>query len=108
MYVRRDKQGRIVAVSLEQEGGFDEFVHQSNPELSVFLGGEGERPLTATDLELVRVLEDLIDALVDKDVIHFTDLPEAAQKKLLDRRETRDRLRGGLSLLGDDDGGGVI
>ncbi|EKD97704.1 MAG: hypothetical protein ACD_23C00767G0001, partial [uncultured bacterium] len=33
--------------------------------------------LSQTDTSLVRVLEDLIDVLITRGVIQFTDLPEA-------------------------------
>jgi hypothetical protein len=62
--------------------------------------------LDETDTSLVRVLEDLIDVLITRGVIQFTDLPEAAQAKLLERRETRAGLKNRLQLLpmdGNDD-----
>jgi len=58
--------------------------------------------LNESDLPFVRVLEDVIDLLIDKSLIRFTDLPLAAQNKLLQRRSTRER-RQGLSLLVDED-----
>ena len=42
-----------------------------------------------SDLGLVRVIEDLIEVLIDKKVIMFNDFPEGAQKKLLDWRGLR-------------------
>jgi hypothetical protein len=59
--------------------------------------------LSQTDTSLVRVLEDLIDVLITRGVIQFTDLPEAAQAKLLERRETRASLINPLQLLPADD-----
>lgn len=55
--------------------------------------------LSQTDLALARVLEDLIDTLIAKGLIQFTDLPAAAQSKLLNRRETRAALSDPLQLL---------
>jgi len=112
MYVRRDRNGRIDAVSQRTGEGFEEAVTADSPELAGFLS-ELYRPgmqgrLAATDLELVRVLEDLIDVLVKKDLIHFTDLPDAAQKKLLERRYTRVNMREGLHLMDFDDEGGAV
>jgi hypothetical protein len=48
-------------------------------------------------------LEDLIDTLILKNVIHQTDLPPAAQKKLMVRKGLRNRIHGALNLLGNDD-----
>jgi hypothetical protein len=62
--------------------------------------------LSQTDTSLVRVLEDLIDVLITRGVIQFTDLPEPAQAKLLERRETRASLKDRLQLFpldGDND-----
>ena len=42
-----------------------------------------------SELGLVRVIEDLIEVLIDKKVIMFTDFPEGAQKNLLDWRGLR-------------------
>jgi len=58
--------------------------------------------LSQTDTSLVRVLEDLIDVLITRGVIQFTDLPEVAQGKLLERRETRAGLNERLQLLPAD------
>ena len=48
--------------------------------------------LAESDLEFVRVLEDLIATLIEKRVILLTDLPVAAQRKLSTRFGLRDRL----------------
>lgn len=55
--------------------------------------------LSQTDTGLARVLEDLIDVLITRGVIQFTDLPDAAQSKLLERRQTRASLANRLQLL---------
>ena len=55
-----------------------------------------------SDIELSRVLEDLIDLLIDRGVIQFTDLPSPAQVKLLQRRLSRDQYAKRLDLLTDD------
>jgi hypothetical protein len=58
--------------------------------------------LAETDQALIRVVEDLIDTLISKDLLRFTDLPEAAMTKLLERRALR-RSANALYLLQDDD-----
>ena len=55
--------------------------------------------LAQSDTSLVRVLEDLIDVLITRGVIQFTDLPVAAQTKLLERRETRASMADRLNLI---------
>jgi hypothetical protein len=58
--------------------------------------------LAESDQALIRVVEDLVDTLISKGLVQFTDLPEAAQAKLLERRNLR-RSVNALNLLQDDD-----
>lgn len=107
MYVRRDTQGKIVAVSREPGDG-DGWSAAGADDAELLGFGrdiiEGANPLGATDLGLVRVLEDLIELLVERSLIRFTDLPVPAQHKLMERRGAREAMQH-LSLLDDD---GVI
>ena len=52
--------------------------------------------------DFVRVLEDVVQLLVDKGVILFTDLPESAQEKMLYRQRLRSSIKNNLNLIGDD------
>lgn len=65
---------------------------------------DGHLALAESDAGLARVTEDLIDILITRGVIQFTDFPSAAQAKLLQRRQTRATLSNRLKLLeeGDD------
>jgi len=51
------------------------------------------------DASFVRVLEDLIETLIERGAIRLTDLPVSAQKKLSERRGLRRRLNDDLNLL---------
>ena len=64
--------------------------------------------LNESDVALARVLEDVIDVLITRGVIQFTDLPQAAQVKLLERRETRANLKDRLDLYPLDGDRGLI
>lgn len=101
-YVRRDEHGRIVAIQLEPGSGWED-VPAGSPELTEFTRRTAGEPntLEQSDMRLVRVLEDLIELLIARDVIRFTDLPLPAQQKLLERRSMRQNL-GALDLLGGD------
>jgi hypothetical protein len=106
MFVKRDASGAILAVSRDPAAGFSGPVDAADPELRLFLdtaGASAADPLRASDLEVVRVLEDLIDLLIAKGVVRFTDLPEPAQHKLLQRKTLRQGANE-LTLLGEDDG----
>ena len=111
MYVKRDSGGRIVAVSAVPEAGFDEKLQADDAGLQDFLQGaawdqagtsEPAQQLRSSDVELVRVLEDIIDLLTDKGIIQFTELPEAARQKLLQRKSLRQHVRH-LDLVDDDE-----
>ena len=101
-YVKRDEQGRIITLNLEPGEGLAEMAPNS-PELLAFMHKMGleQSTLQQSDMRLVRVLEDLIDLLIDRDVIRFTDLPLPAQEKLMERRSIRQSM-GALDLLGGD------
>jgi len=62
-----------------------------------------EKDFSALDVAFIRVLEDLVDVLIDKGVLRLTDLPQAAQDKLNVRKGLRCRLNDELNLLGDDE-----
>jgi hypothetical protein len=95
-YVMRNKDGAIVALSPQQVAGCDEELAADDDELTAFLSdlGNSASSLGATDQGFIRVLEDLVDVLVDKGVISFSDLPEDAQGKITHRRHLRSALRG--------------
>lgn len=117
MFIKRDSQGRIIAVSVFADNGFDEQLNADNHELKAFMRTVTDEPvsssavssnkaasLQSSDTELARVLEDMIDLLTAKGIFQFTELPQAAQEKLLARKNLRQRIRK-LDLLGDDDEG---
>lgn len=90
-FVKRDADGAVVAVSRRQLSGDWEEIPDDAPELTAFTGDSPSEhdDLASTDLGLVRVLEDTIDLLIERGVLRFTDFPEAAQAKLLERRSMR-------------------
>ena len=103
-YVKRNAQGEIEAISQSQDEGFEDQVPVGSPELSAFMLGIGQADsqLSATDQDFVRVLEDVVELLIDKGVILFTELPDSAQQKMLHRQRLRSKMGNNLDLLGDD------
>jgi hypothetical protein len=57
--------------------------------------------LSLSDISIIRILEDLIDLLIQKNIILFTELPEAAQAKINERKRVRERIDPD-SLMVDD------
>ncbi len=111
-FVKRDADGMITAVHMEaREDGLEE-VGDDDPEVSDFLyrqhaaKRDGEEWLES-DLALSRVLEDLIDLLIAKKHIMFTDLPAAAQQKLIERRGLRKEFAYVETLFSPDDEDGL-
>jgi hypothetical protein len=108
----RDGAGHISALTRqplspqEQQAGGWVPVSVDDPGVAFFLHEVSSQMnlLNQTDTSLARVLEDLIDVLIDRGVIQFTDLPDAAKAKLLSRRQARDSLAQRLELLPDEPG----
>jgi len=102
-YVTRGTDGNIESISKKPQADH-EMIKQVTPEIHHFFGANTDSPaFDAADAEFVRVIEDLIDTLISKNVIRHTDLPEAAQKKLLLRKGLRSRVGGALDLFGRDE-----
>lgn len=63
---------------------------------------EPDKSFSQLDADFVRVLEDVIDALITNGTLRLTDLPIDAQRKLAARKAHRARLNEDLDLLDDD------
>lgn len=92
-YVMRNAEGRIIAVLSEAVEGA-EMVGSNDPGLQSFLQSDSpeqraQRELMESDLGLIRVIEDLIDVLIERGAIMFTDFPEPVQRKLMARSGMR-------------------
>jgi len=101
-YVRRDSTGALISLHRASEGGATEWLDDGDAEVQAFVQrtqGDGFQQL---DADFIRVLEDLIDVLIDKHLINMTDLPAAARDKLAARRDhRRPTPLADLNLLGD-------
>ncbi|MEE3652726.1 MULTISPECIES: tryptophan synthase subunit beta [unclassified Brenneria] len=110
-YIQRDGDGHLLKVD---ESPFPEMNGElpagSTEALEWFKTHDSAtaslQQLRQSDLEMVRVLEDLIQVLINKGVISITDFPSAAQLKLIGRAQAREALNSGLDkLIGDDEDG---
>ena len=115
IYVRRNDAGEVVALCREAlsagvvaEGGWVA-ADDKDPGVLAFCAGltAGDDELSRSDAGFIRVLEDVIDLLIERSVILFTDLPAPAQEKLLARRKARAGRRD-LGLLDDESDEGLI
>lgn len=103
-YIHRTPQGAIASLAQEPSPEHDEFVAPNDAELLDFLKHSQSDELTKSllrhsDLDLVRVVEDLVELLIAKNIILFTELPEEAQVKLLGRKQVRETLQEESSLV---------
>lgn len=102
-YIKRDGKGLVVAMSAIATEGFDEELAGDSPDIARFLSSQqAANSLDATDQDFVRVLEDVVELLIDKGVILFTELPDSAQEKIMRRQKLRSEMAGKLDLIGDD------
>lgn len=102
-YVHRSAEGEIVALLNEARFDAQEFLPGNSPEVCQFLGTEPANNFVGLDSDFIRVMEDLIDTLMNKGLLRLTDLPAEAQRKLLARKDMRRKMQGALNLLGDHD-----
>jgi len=103
-YVSRDKNDQIVVVSATLREDVREEIAQDSPELLAFVEqlSDSTDIFETSDMKLIRVIEDVIDLLIAKNVICITELPQPVQAKLMERRSLRNSLNS-LTLFGDDD-----
>jgi len=103
-YVLKNQEGAIIATSPDTQVGADWVaIDNADTEYLTFLDDELKKHHTfrESDIQLARVLEDLISILIDRSLISFTDFPSPAQKRLNERQTLRHK--NNLQLLADDD-----
>lgn len=110
-YVQRDAQGQLLRVEAAAFDGYTEELPADHADVQAWFADDvvenSLKQLKQSDLDMIRVLEDLIEVLTSKGVISITDLPAGAQAKLLSRSSAREAL-GGLNNLIDESDSGLI
>ncbi|BDX03251.1 hypothetical protein MACH16_19990 [Marinomonas pontica] len=96
LYAKVDADGVIVDVATSQSNEYKLLVAPNDPTVASILekkftsaSTSTQEILSSSDGEMMRILEDLVDLLTEKRLIQFTELPLAAQKKLLGRKWVR-------------------
>ena len=97
LYVERDDEGKIIALHNKPEAGAAEQKSMMDDEIMGFLSNSVDTDpwmqlLSLSDIGTIRVLEDLIDLLIKKNIILFTELPEEAQIKINERKQIRQKI----------------
>ncbi len=93
-FVKRDDSGAIEAITREPSDDTPEVADPTLPEVVTFLFGytlkdDVEESWITADLSLARVVEDIVDILIKKDLVKITDFPIPAQQKLVSRHGKR-------------------
>lgn len=110
-YVIRDAGGKIIQVFEQPVTGAAEQIALDSEEIKVYQREHTRtsvealrRQLADSDRGMARLAEDVIDVLINKGLIKFTDLPVAAGAKYLERLSTRERMHAVKSIIvGADD-----
>jgi hypothetical protein len=97
LYVERARDGKIAALysSLRPNAGEQKSI--MDEEILDFLhttvSADSRKLLLAlSDMGIIRLLEDLIDLLIQKNIILFTELPEQAQERITERKRIRETM----------------
>ena len=106
-YVIRDPQGHIIQIETNPTEN-TELIDPNSPELWAFLFKNHpdrvpQHFLNTSDTEMIRVVEDLVTVLLNKNLILLTDLPVAVQNKINSRKLARDSLNENVRLLVQED-----
>ncbi len=107
-YVKRNEKGEIIELYDTSQEKDEQWVEVNSPEILAFLktietAEQAKQTLTSTDTEMVRVVEDLIDLLMERQIFIFTELPEAVQIKLNARKQLREDMGSLEGLINEDD-----
>ena len=78
-FVKRNQAGEVIAAYAEAQPDAGEYLAPDSAELSPLVSAASAeagtvQAMTESDLDLVRVLEDLVNALLHKNIIQPTDL----------------------------------
>lgn len=95
-YVTRNSEGKINGLYEHRQTDSGDELSLDHPDVRQFLEA-AKNQLQTSDAETIRVIEDLVDTLIQKKMILLTDLPEAAQQKLMQRQH----MRSGLTIMGN-------
>ncbi|ACS86553.1 hypothetical protein [Musicola paradisiaca] len=107
-YILRDNSGHLIRVEKAPFSDMNGELPDDSVEAIAWMNNQQAilasiEKLRSSDLEMVRVLEDLIQVLITKGQVSITDFPEAAQQKLVNRAQARETLGGLDALIREDE-----
>ncbi len=108
LYIKRNELNEILEIEFTEKEGYEE-ISLHDPKLAQYIEDSENsdeiihKVLTQLDLDMVRVIEDLIDILIDKNIMLFTDLPDPVQNKILFKKFVRNLSNKNTSILQDEE-----
>lgn len=110
-YIKRDSNNAILSIHRQSGDEHSEFLPPTSPEVIRFLSNDqsindttAKAALSESDTDFARATEDLIQLLISKNMILFTDLPPEVQAKMSGREKLRSNLTNTpCSFLDDSD-----
>lgn len=105
LYIKRGLNDEIVALSRTAQEGF-EAVEEDLPEVLAYiqsLQSDESLEILRADLDFIRVIEDVIDLLMKKNLLTITDFHPAVIEKLLKRQTIRKRISGSIGMDFDEE-----
>lgn len=107
VYVKRDENQQIVALFNQAQSGVEESLDINHPDVVNFLSAcssdEAKAQFLQSDMQFIRVIEDLVEILLHKNVITITDFPPSVIEKLMQRRGIRTQLDGISGIIDTHD-----
>ncbi|WP_024852226.1 hypothetical protein [Hydrogenovibrio kuenenii] len=106
IYVKRNESNQIIDICFDEKENYEKS-SIFNEEIKTFIQNSNNQNqvkeiMTNLDLDMVRITEDVIEILIKKEILLFTDFPEAVQSKLLFKRFLRQALsKNGVNLTED-------
>ena len=97
LYVERDKDGSIIGLRNNPSAETTEKKSITDEEVLNFLNEKvGDNSylhlLSLSDVGVIRILDDLVELLIHKKILLWTDLPEEAQEKIRERKLLRTKI----------------
>jgi len=96
-YIERSADGKMIGLRTVAGPNLTEMKSFSDDEILDFLKDNLDNDslkilLAHSYTGFIRLVEDIIDLLMKKNIIRFTDLPEKAQEKIIERKQIREKI----------------
>lgn len=108
LYIERNEHGEIDNIEFSP-GPNREEVSLHDPKFQKYIEDAPNsdeiivRVLNRLDLDMVRVIEDVIDIMIDRNLILFTDLPDPVQNKILFKKSIRNLSNKDKTVLDEEE-----